>query len=77
MLVDFFLVKKLKFHGVTQQNTKGILMCVHQCEVSDEKNLDGLRNTIKVVVLKGDPLMKDFVAISYYNTKPVYSLYCF
>ena len=49
-------------------------MCVHQYEVSDEKNLDEQRNTIKVAVLEGDPLTKDLVAISFYDTKPVYFL---
>ena len=49
-------------------------MCVHQYEVSDEKKLDEQRNTIKVAVLEGDPLIKHLVAISYYDTKPVYFL---
>ena len=49
-------------------------MCVHQYEVSDEKHLDEQRNTIKVAVLECDPLIKDLVAISYYDTKPVYFL---
>ena len=66
--------KKVNIHGVTRQNAKGIPMCVHQYEVSDEKNLDEQRNTIKVAVLEGDPLIKDLVAISYYDTKPVYFL---
>lgn len=29
--------KKVKIHGVSRQNAKGIPMCVHQYEVSDEK----------------------------------------
>ena len=66
--------KKVKIHGVTRQNAKGIPMCVHQYEVSDEKKLDEQRNTIKVAVLEGDPLIKHLVAISYYDTKPVYFL---
>ena len=49
-------------------------MCVYQYEVSDDKRLDEQRNTIKVAVLEGDPFIKHLVAISCYDTKPVYFL---
>ena len=49
-------------------------MCLHQYEDSDEKNLDGQKNSIKVAVLEGDPFIKDLVVISYYDTKHVYFL---
>ena len=70
LLVDLFLVKKVKIRGVTQQNNKGIPTCVHQYEVRNEKNVDEQRNAIKVMALEGDPLIKDLVAISYHD--PIY-----
>ena len=35
---------------------------------------DEQRNTVKVAVLKGDSSIKDSVAISFYDFKPVYFL---
>ena len=32
------------------------------------------QNTLKVVVLEGDKIVKDLVAISYYDSKPLYFL---
>lgn len=66
--------KQVKIHGVTRLNGKGIPLCVQQYEVNDEKNLDEVRNTVKVAVLEGDPVAKDLLAISFYDTKPVYFL---
>ena len=38
------------------------------------KKLDEVRNTVKVAVLEGDHVAKDLLAISFYDTKPVYFL---
>mgnify|MGYP003340844425 CR=1 FL=1 len=66
--------KCVKIHGVTRREGKGIPDCVRQFEVKDESTLDSVRNTIKVAVLEGDELVEDLVAISYYDSKPVYFL---
>ena len=63
--------KKVKMYVVTQQNTKGIPMCVHQYGNRSKSKLDEQGNTMKVAILKGDHLIKELVAISYYNTKPI------
>lgn len=64
----------VKIHGVTRREGKGIPSCVRQYDVQDENALDSVRNTLKVAVLEGDKIVKDLVAISYYDSKPVYFL---
>ena len=63
---------RVKIHGVTRREGKGVHSCIKQYEVQDEKTLDSIQNTLKVAVLEGDKTVKDLVAISYYDSKPVY-----
>ena len=42
--------------------------------MQNEKEALNVKNTVKVAVLKNDPSIKDLVAISYYDSKPVYFL---
>ena len=39
------------------------------------KHLDEAWNTFKVAVLEGDPIVKDLLASSFFDNKPVYSLF--
>ena len=66
--------KCVKIHGVTRKEGKGIPNCIRQFEVKDETTLESIRNTVKVAVLEGDEQVQDLVAISYYDSKPVYFL---
>ena len=45
-----------------------------QTLMQNSKLADEQRNTVKVAVLKGDSSIKDLVAISFYDSKPVYFL---
>ena len=45
-----------------------------QFEVQDKKEIEKVRDTVKVAVLEGDSQVKDLVAKSYYDSKPVYFL---
>lgn len=42
--------------------------------MQNEKEALTVKNTVKVSVLKNDPSIGDLVAISYYDSKPVYFL---
>ena len=65
---------KVKIHGVTRREGKGIPTIVKQLEVQNIKEVEKVRNTIKVAVLEGDAQTKDLLAISYYDSKPCYFL---
>ena len=64
----------VKIHGVTRNFLKGIPSVVQQTEVANVNHVLQVKGTVKVAVLKGDPDIKDLVAISYYDSKPVYFL---
>ena len=68
------LQNKVKIHGVTRTDNRGIPSCVMQTLIQNSKLADEQRNTVKVAVLKGDSSIKDLVAISFYDSKPVYFL---
>ena len=42
--------------------------------MQNQRIADEIRNTVKVAVLNGDKTVKDLVAISFYDSKPVYFL---
>ena len=65
---------KVKIHGVTRTDNRGIPKCVLQTEVQNDKVAEEQRNTVKVAVLEGDKTIQDLVAISFYDSKPVYFL---
>ena len=65
---------KVKIHGVTRTDNRGIPKCILQTEMQNQKIADEIRNTVKVAVLNGDKTVKDLVAISFYDSKPVYFL---
>ena len=51
-----------------------ITSVIKQLEVQDIKQVDNVRNAVKVAVLEGDSKVKDLLAISYYDSKPCYFL---
>ena len=65
---------KVKIHGVTRTDNRGIPKCILQTEMQNQKIADEIRNTVKVAVLNVDKTVKDLVAISFYDSKPVYFL---
>ena len=67
-------INKIKIHGVTRTDNRGIPKCVLQTELQNDKMADEQRNTVKVAVLENDTTIKDLVAISFYDSKPVYFL---
>ena len=70
----FSCEKKVRIHGVTRREGKGIPSIIKQLEVQDINEVERVRNTIKVAVLEGDTKVNDLVAISYYDSKPCYFL---
>ena len=64
--------KYVKIHGVTRSQGKGIPSCIKQFSVKDEIASESIQNTLKVAVLEGDGQLRDLVAISNYDSKPVY-----
>ena len=65
---------KVKVHGVARNHMKGVPKIIQQQEMQNETQALSVKGTVKVAVLKNDPDMKDLVAISYYDSKPVYFL---
>ena len=70
--------KKMKqsvnFHGVARHKNRGVPHVIKQQEVTRKADLASVRNTVKVAVLQGHKVCKDLVAVSIYDTKPVYFL---
>ena len=59
-------------YGVTRKSGRGIPKCILQEEVSTRGALARVRGTVKVAKLVGDEYIQGLVAISLYDTKPVY-----
>ena len=66
--------QKVMCHGVTRPSLRGVPQNVKQTEVTRKKELETVRNTVKVAVLQGDIVCKDLVCVLLYDTKPVYIL---
>jgi len=65
---------KVKIHGVTRTDNRGLPRCIMQTEVKCEKMADKQRNTVKAAILEGGSIVEDLIAISFYDSKPVYFL---
>ena len=59
-------------HGVTRPSLRGIPPEIKQEEVNRKGESEVVMHTVKVAVLKGDSECKDLIAVSLYDTKPVY-----
>ena len=67
--------QKVMGHGVARQKGRGVPKCVFQNEVTGAKNIEKVRHTVKVAVVKGDSVcINPLVCISLYDSKPVYLL---
>ena len=66
--------QKVMAHGVARMSGRGVPKLVLQKEVTKKSDLENVRNTVKVAVLKGDSVCKPLVCISLYDSKPVYIL---
>ena len=66
--------RNISIHGVTRMSGRGIPKCVEQ-EIETRKNqLEKVRGTVKLATLQGDSKCPGFVALSFYDSKPVYFL---
>ena len=63
--------RKVMIHGVCRQS-RGIPNCILQDAVTKKDDLLRTRGTVKASVLQGDPSCPSLVALSFYDTKPVY-----
>ena len=66
--------QKVMTHGVTRASMRGVPECVKQKEVTRKNELEAVRHTVKVAVLRGDSICNDLVCVSLYDSKPVYIL---
>ena len=66
--------QKIQVHGVCRNSDKGLPSCVIQQEVTGEKKLAKARGTVKAAILKEDSKVKDLVAFSVFDSKPVHFL---
>ena len=66
--------QRVMVHGVTRPSLRGIPPAIKQDEVKKKAELEKVRNTVKVAVLKGDEVMSDLISVSIYDSKPVYFL---
>ena len=65
---------QVMIHGVTKNHQKGVPKIIQQNEVQNETLMLQQKGTVKVAVLNGDPDIKPMIAISYYDSKPIYFL---
>ena len=63
--------KDIMIHGVYRPS-RGIPNCILQTTVTKKKELLKKRGTVKASVLVGDSKCKGLVALSFYDSKPVY-----
>mmetsp|Transcript_5865 Transcript_5865/g.6106 ORF Transcript_5865/g.6106 Transcript_5865/m.6106 type:complete len:171 (+) Transcript_5865:1469-1981(+) len=68
------LSNAVKIHGVTCPWLKSVPLCIHQEKYVCEKRAEEAKVTIEVAKLVGDAKFKDLLAISYYDSKPIYLL---
>ena len=62
-------------HGVTRESGRGIPKCVYQQKQKRKKDIDAARGTFKAAVLQNDEHCGGkMVAVSFYDSKPVYFL---
>ena len=70
----YSMEQRVMGHGVTRRSGRGVPECVKQKEVTSKQDLQRVKHTVKVAVLKGDSVCKPLVCISLYDSKPVYIL---
>ena len=63
---------KTMIAGVCRAKGRGMPTCIEQHEETRKQDKMKKRGTLKVAVLENDPLCKDFIACSLYDTKPFY-----
>lgn len=66
--------KKVKLAGVVRKGGRGLPECVLQADAKNKAELRQVRGTCKAAVLKGDSKCPDMLAVSVYDSKPVYFL---
>ncbi len=67
--------QKVMAHGVVRPKGRGVPKCVIQSEVTAAKDIEKVRHTVKVAIVKGDSVCNNpLVCISLYDSKPVYLL---
>jgi len=64
--------KQVFVAGVVRKGGRGLPPAIFQEEVKNPKEVQQVRGTVKVAVLKGDPGCPDLIAASVYDTKPVH-----
>ena len=72
--LTYGMKQKVMIHGVTRPSLRGIPPAIKQQEVTRKGDLEKVRHTVKVAILKGDEVCNDLISISIYDTKPVYFL---
>ena len=70
----YSIKQKVMIHGVTRPSLRGIPPIVKQEEVKRKSDLEKVRHTVKGAILKGDEVCTNLIALSVYDTKPVYFL---
>ena len=63
--------KRVMIHGVCRPS-RGIPNCIIQETATKKEDIIKSKGTVKCAILTGDPSCKDFVAVSFYDSKPVY-----
>ena len=66
------IVQKVMTHGVCRVHDRGLPPCVIMTEKTTDAAKAQARGSVKAAVLKDDAKVKDMVAFSVYDTKPVH-----
>jgi Transposase IS4 len=65
---------KIMLAGVVRKGGRGAPPCIMQNEVTNKNDVKYVRGTVKAAVLKGDDDCPNMIALSVYDSKPVYFL---
>lgn len=66
--------KKIKLHGVARKSGRGLPDLILQQELQNKKEQDKVKGTVRAAVLTGDQDCPSLLAVSVYDSKPVYFL---
>ena len=64
--------KKVLCHGVTREDSQGIMDCVKRDEVKNQTKVNKVCGTVKAAKLEGNPNFPYLIATSIYDTKSVH-----
>lgn len=70
----YSMEQKVMAHGIARASGRGVPKSVMQKELTSKRDIENVRHTVKVAIVKGDSVCNPLVCVSLYDSKPVYLL---